>query len=171
MLDIDSSGTEGIRPARLGQIAVDVGMDRVFRVGYLCLSVGRMGNADLRSYLGQIDFLDDFVCCIDFGVQTFHVRTVSLMHILITGGQGQLGQALQAALTIDQITAIDLPDHDITDKDAISALVADIKPDIIINCAAYTNVDGCVKDPELLIEQTGSAHKTSRSSAKTTTSH
>lgn len=77
------------------------------------------------------------------------------MHILITGGQGQLGQALQAVLTSDHITAVDLPDHDITDKEAISALIADISPDIIINCAAYTNVDGCVKDPELAYRANG----------------
>ncbi len=71
------------------------------------------------------------------------------MHILITGGNGQLGQALQTVLVEDEVTAVDRDDLDISDKAQLFAVIEQAKPDIVINCAAYTNVDGCVSDPEL----------------------
>jgi dTDP-4-dehydrorhamnose reductase len=71
------------------------------------------------------------------------------MRIFITGGKGQLGTALQTALSEHEITAVDLPEVDITDKAAILTAVAAAQPHIVIHCAAYTNVDGCAKDPTL----------------------
>lgn len=71
------------------------------------------------------------------------------MRIFITGGKGQLGTALQKSLAAHTLTAVDLPELDITNKDALLTAAADFHPDIIINCAAYTNVDGCAKDPAL----------------------
>ncbi len=71
------------------------------------------------------------------------------MRIFITGGKGQLGTALQKRLAAHELTAVDLPELDITDKTALFTAVAQFQPDIIINCAAYTNVDGCAKDPAL----------------------
>lgn len=71
------------------------------------------------------------------------------MHILITGAKGQLGTALQLALKGNQLTLIDLPEFDITHLDQIVELVVSTRPDIVIHCAAYTDVDGCVRDPEL----------------------
>ena len=77
------------------------------------------------------------------------------MRILITGGAGQLGTALQAELTQHELFPIDLPQVDITDREALFASVADTKPDLIIHCAAYTNVDGCAKDPALAYKVNG----------------
>ena len=77
------------------------------------------------------------------------------MKILITGGRGQLGQALQHVLATDQIIAVDLPEHDITDRKGMGHLLAEHTPDLIINSAAYTNVDGCVTDPELAYRANG----------------
>jgi len=71
------------------------------------------------------------------------------MRIFITGGKGQLGTALQKTLAAHELTAVDLPELDITDKEALFTAVSQFQPDIIINCAAYTNVDGCAKDPAL----------------------
>ena len=71
------------------------------------------------------------------------------MRIFIAGGKGQLGTALQAQLLEHEITAVDLPEVDITDKSALFTAVSAANPDIIINSAAYTNVDGCAQDPEL----------------------
>lgn len=79
------------------------------------------------------------------------------MKILITGGRGQLGNELSAILNsgkseigaVDQcfidaeIMSVDLDELDITDYSAVYKLCNDEKPDIIINCAAMTNVDGC----------------------------
>ena len=77
------------------------------------------------------------------------------MRILITGGAGQLGTALQTELTQHDLFPIDLPEVDITDREATFASVADTKPDLIIHCAAYTNVDGCAKDPALAYKVNG----------------
>lgn len=71
------------------------------------------------------------------------------MHILITGALGQLGRALQNALAGHQQTLVDLPEVDITDRAGFGDVVSDSRPDLVIHCAAYTDVDGCARDPEL----------------------
>nr|HID14027.1 NAD-dependent epimerase/dehydratase family protein [Anaerolineae bacterium] len=70
------------------------------------------------------------------------------MHIFITGYKGQLGQALYAALAEHTLAGCDLPELDITDREAIGAAIADFAPDVVIHGAAWTNVDGCARDPE-----------------------
>lgn len=77
------------------------------------------------------------------------------MRIFIAGGKGQLGTALQAQLTDHEITAVDLPEVDITDKAALFTAVSAANPDLIINSAAYTDVDGCAKNPELAYRVNG----------------
>ncbi|MEM7802935.1 MAG: NAD(P)-dependent oxidoreductase, partial [Chloroflexota bacterium] len=71
------------------------------------------------------------------------------MQILIAGGNGQLGKALQSQLISDTMTAVDLPEVDISVFDTVRELVESSQPDVVINAAAYTNVDGCVKHPEI----------------------
>jgi len=87
--------------------------------------------------------------------------------VLITGGNGQLGYELQRTIprtpkTPDGYTCIssDVADLDITNADAVKAYVADIKPDIIINSAAYTAVDKAEEEKELAIaiNTTGAAN-------------
>ena len=70
------------------------------------------------------------------------------MRIFITGHKGQLGRALYAVLAEHTLTGCDLPELDITDREAIGAAVADFAPDVVIHAAAWTNVDGCARDPE-----------------------
>ena len=82
--------------------------------------------------------------------------------ILITGAEGQLGKALQISLsdkfkllptsrkpTQKAIKNRNVHKLDITVKKDIAAVIASFKPDIIINCAAYTDVDGSEKDKDL----------------------
>lgn len=77
------------------------------------------------------------------------------MRVFITGIKGQLGQALLRRLTEDEVSGIDLPEVDITQLASISAAVAEAQPEVIIHCAAYTDVDGCARDPQLAYRVNG----------------
>jgi dTDP-4-dehydrorhamnose reductase len=70
------------------------------------------------------------------------------MRIFITGCKGQLGRALYAALVEHTLAGCDLPELDITDRSAIGAAIADFGPDVVIHTAAWTDVDGCAREPE-----------------------
>ncbi len=70
------------------------------------------------------------------------------MRIVITGALGQLGTAMQAALAGADLILIDVPDWDITDPRQVSRM-ADLKPEVVIHCAAMTDVDGCARNPDL----------------------
>jgi dTDP-4-dehydrorhamnose reductase len=65
---------------------------------------------------------------------------------LITGAAGMLGRDLQAALDGRDVTALDRTELDITDQEAVLAAV--VGYDIIINAAAYTNVDAAETDED-----------------------
>lgn len=79
------------------------------------------------------------------------------MKIMITGCKGQLGNELQTIIGNKrseigpvpedvvgaEVIPVDIDDLDITDASAVLKFVDSIKPDVIINCAAMTNVDGC----------------------------
>ena len=77
------------------------------------------------------------------------------MRIVITGGFGQLGQALQHVLHDHELTIVDLPEIDITDPQAIFETIRVNAPDVVIHCAAYTDVDGCARDPALAYKVNG----------------
>lgn len=77
------------------------------------------------------------------------------MKVLITGHKGQLGTALQKALLHHEVMGFDLPEVDITEREGVFTAVAAAQPDLIIHCAAYTNVDGCAKDPVLAYRVNG----------------
>lgn len=71
------------------------------------------------------------------------------MRYLITGGLGQLGRALRRALDDAEVIIVDLPEVDISDRKTITEKIQDTRPQVVIHCAAYTDVDGCTRDPEL----------------------
>ncbi|HET6446860.1 MAG TPA: sugar nucleotide-binding protein, partial [candidate division Zixibacteria bacterium] len=71
------------------------------------------------------------------------------MRIIITGGLGQLGLALQEVLVDHDLVIVDLPEADITDQPAIEALFQEAQAELVIHCAAYTNVDDCTRNPDL----------------------
>jgi len=70
------------------------------------------------------------------------------MRITITGHKGQLGRALQEVLRGETLFGLDLPEHDITDREAIAQAIADSDSQVLIHAAAMTNVDGCERDSD-----------------------
>ena len=75
------------------------------------------------------------------------------MKILLTGSDGQLGSELveQYQKNAEKINLYitNISDFDITDYDKTKNYILDFSPDIIINCAAKTNVDDCEKNIDL----------------------
>lgn len=64
------------------------------------------------------------------------------MKILITGANGMLASSVKKRLANgNELICTDVSDLDITDLEAVKNKVAEIKPEYIINCAAYTAVD------------------------------
>jgi len=84
------------------------------------------------------------------------------MRILITGSKGQLGKQIINILNERkseigkipveyekaEIIAADVTELDISDFIAVKNFFLEAKPDLVINCAAYTNVDGCEGDED-----------------------
>jgi dTDP-4-dehydrorhamnose reductase len=69
------------------------------------------------------------------------------MRILVTGAQGQLGHAIQQALSGEDLVLKDLPEFDLTRSDSESEIVA-ARPSVILHVGAYTNVDGAEREPD-----------------------
>lgn len=84
------------------------------------------------------------------------------MKILITGSKGQLGNELKdiinkgyseigkvsECIKNSQVFDFDVDKLDITDLKSVKNVLNTIKPDVVINCAAATNVDGCESDED-----------------------
>ena len=78
--------------------------------------------------------------------------------VLLIGADGMLGAELRERLEkIYDVTGTTLETLDITDKDAVLAKAEEVKPYFIINCAAYTNVDGCEINTDLAMAVNGTA--------------
>ncbi len=77
--------------------------------------------------------------------------------ILVTGCNGQLGRAIRGEyenedvefINTDVVEGDGIVALDITDVEAVLKLVRETKPEVIINCAAHTNVDACEKQWDL----------------------
>lgn len=70
------------------------------------------------------------------------------MKILVTGASGQLGRSMVGLLSRrHEVVGTTLHALDVRDAGAIAAAVAAAHPDAIVNCAAYTNVDGAEDEP------------------------
>jgi dTDP-4-dehydrorhamnose reductase len=68
--------------------------------------------------------------------------------VMVTGAAGQLGEAMSAQLGArHEVVAFDRSALNLANTDAALDAVAAICPDVIINCAAYTDVDGAERDP------------------------
>lgn len=66
------------------------------------------------------------------------------MKILVIGALGQLGRDCTRVLgAAHAVTAADLPELDVTSAESVSRALAQQRPDVVLNCAAYTRVDDC----------------------------
>ena len=68
------------------------------------------------------------------------------MKILIAGAGGQLGRSLLVALKDHELSALCHADLDITDVDRVREAVRSLRPDLVVNAAAYNNVDDAESD-------------------------
>ena len=78
--------------------------------------------------------------------------------VLLIGADGMLGGELRERLEkIYDVTGTTIQTLDICDKAAVEAKVNEVNPYFIINCAAYTNVDGCETNEDLAKAVNGTA--------------
>lgn len=71
------------------------------------------------------------------------------MKIVITGAQGQLGQALQQSLDATHtVVALGRDGLDVTDRQQTRQVITQVAPDLIIHTAALTQVDYCAEHPD-----------------------
>src|SRR4028119_887131 len=73
-----------------------------------------------------------------------------MSRILLTGVNGQLGQELQRTLApLGEVIGVGRQTMDLAQADSIRQAIGEIKPDLIVNAAAYTAVDKAQTEPEL----------------------
>ncbi|MCC7206277.1 MAG: dTDP-4-dehydrorhamnose reductase [Anaerolineae bacterium] len=79
------------------------------------------------------------------------------MRILITGADGRLGARLWQTLEAQghEIIPSLAMQPDITQLDAVRDFARQARPDLVMHLAAYTDVDGCAKDPDLALRVNG----------------
>jgi dTDP-4-dehydrorhamnose reductase len=72
-----------------------------------------------------------------------------MKRILITGINGQLGQELQQTLADYDVIGVGRETLDLTQPDKISQMMDEVRPELVINAAAYTAVDKAESEPEI----------------------
>ena len=78
--------------------------------------------------------------------------------VLLIGADGMLGGELESRLKkIYDVDSTTIETLDICAKEAVSKKVKEVKPYFIINCAAFTNVDGCETNFEVANKVNGLA--------------
>lgn len=80
------------------------------------------------------------------------------MKILITGKSGQVGYELERSLQgVGEIIALDRKGMDLANLDQVRTVIRNIKPDLIVNAAAYTAVDKAENDEKMAMQINGTA--------------
>jgi len=78
------------------------------------------------------------------------------MRLLITGAKGRLGSRLVEILQDKHnVTGIDIDELDITDSSGVREFVAENQPDLVLHTAAWTDVDGCAREPQKAVKING----------------
>src|SRR6185369_5902787 len=72
------------------------------------------------------------------------------MKILLFGADGQLGRELQGALApLGEVLALTRLEADLAHRDVLRRTVRDVRPQVVVNAAAYTAVDRAETEPEV----------------------
>lgn len=71
------------------------------------------------------------------------------MRVLVTGGAGQLARALRHTWVGHELILPDEGVLDLGNPESIRAVVAQVRPQVLVNCGAFTQVDRCESEPEL----------------------
>lgn len=80
------------------------------------------------------------------------------MRLLVTGANGQVGWELsRRLLPLGDVVALDRHRCDLSRPELLPGLIRNIKPDVIVNAAAYTAVDGAERDEQLATTVNGTA--------------
>jgi len=82
---------------------------------------------------------------------------MSGLRVLVTGGGGQLARAIQETWTNHELL---LPEESILDlgrQEAIRAVIAEFRPQVVVNCGAFTQVDRCESEIDLAMRINGQA--------------
>jgi dTDP-4-dehydrorhamnose reductase len=80
------------------------------------------------------------------------------MRILLTGKNGQVGWELQRALRpLGNVIALSRDELDLASADAIRKSMRDVRPDVVVNAAAYTSVDRAETEADLAMAVNGTA--------------
>lgn len=82
---------------------------------------------------------------------------MNMKRIVILGAKGMLGRDLRKVFADESPYVLDKEELDITNRDAVFCCLERLKPDVVINAAAYTDVDGCETNRELAMKVNGAA--------------
>lgn len=76
--------------------------------------------------------------------------------LILIGSEGMLAQMVKRLMPMEYAAFyFDLPKFDITDRKRVLTTLMRIKPNLIVNCAAYTDVDGCESNEDLAFRVNG----------------
>ncbi len=79
-----------------------------------------------------------------------------MRRLALVGHSGMLASMVHAVAPAEyEIFPFDLPDFDITDRDQVLRTLVALRPDTVINCAAFTNVDACETEEEIATRVNG----------------
>ncbi len=79
------------------------------------------------------------------------------MRVLVTGGSGQLAHAIQRFWTGHELMLPEESRMDLTNREAIHEVITSLKPDVVINAGAFTQVDRCETEVERAMLVNGTA--------------
>jgi dTDP-4-dehydrorhamnose reductase len=75
-------------------------------------------------------------------ISELRLLILAIDRVLVTGAGGQLAAFIVRTFADREVIALTRQSLDVTDPDAVAGTVAEAKPDLIVNCAAFNDVDG-----------------------------